>query len=300
MLVCVGWPDAFSHMIEIEIMPYLCRAILCASMTCIASGSVAAAELKYPISVAAAADGTIYVADNSFDFHAIWKIRDGQLEVFFEASRKFRTPLNAVRCVAVDAKGRLIAGDSATREVYRFNEGNKPEPLTSGSIGIPMAVAFNSSGDLLVCNLELHQIVRVPEAGGKPEVVAELMAPRGIAVDSQDRAWVVMHGKDRQVARIGADGKVETIVEGRPFQFPHTIALDAEQNAYIADGYGKAIWKVAPGGKPEKWTTSDTLINPVGVCWHNDRLLIADPRARGIFASGDGKLTRIAPAPDAK
>lgn len=252
-------------------------------------------DLQYPLAIAAGSDGTIYVAD--LNAHGIWKIADGKLTPFFMGSNKFRTPLNAVRCVAVDGKGRVVAGDSATREIYRFTAEGKPEPLTNGGIGIPMALAFDSKGDILVCDLEIHQIVKVPEAGGEPVKVADVAAPRGIVVDSQDRIWIVdASGKD-QVVRIlpnDKESKTETVVSGRAFQFPHNIALDDKQNAYICDNYSGAVWKVGADGKPEKWLSEKPLNKPVGITFAGGRLLIADPHAKQIFeATLDGKIAPL-------
>jgi sugar lactone lactonase YvrE len=256
-----------------------------------------AADLQYPMSVAAGPDGAIYVADR--EAHSVWKIADGKLDFYFQGSNKFRTPLNAIWCVAVDAKGRVVAGDSSTREVYRFNADRKPEPLTKGDIGIPWALAFDSKGDILVCDIEIHQIVKVPEAGGQPVKVAEVSgAPRGIAIDAQDRIWVVDNGGKDQVLRILPDGTIEKVVEGRPFQMPHNIALDKDQNAYVCDNYAGAIWKIASGAKPdappEKWISEKPLLKPVGITFAEGRLLIADPHAKMVFeASLDGKLSPL-------
>src|SRR5207302_11042917 len=95
-------------------------ALLCLFIVNAACG----AEMQYPISVAAGPDGAIYVADRQAP--GVWKIADGKLEIYFQGSNKFRTPLNAVWCVAVDSKGRVLAGDSSTREIYRFNAERKP------------------------------------------------------------------------------------------------------------------------------------------------------------------------------
>ena len=73
--------------------------------------AVRAAEMQYPMSVAAGPDGSIYVSDSKA--HSVWKIADGKLEAYFQGSNKFRTPLNAVWCVAVDSKACPV-GDSAT------------------------------------------------------------------------------------------------------------------------------------------------------------------------------------------
>jgi sugar lactone lactonase YvrE len=263
-------------------------ALLCQFIVAAARG----AEMQYPMSAAAGPDGAIYVADRHA--HSIWKIADGKLEAFFQGSNKFRTPLNAVWCVAVDSKGRVLAGDSSTREVYRFNPERTPEPLTKGGIGIPWAMAFDGKGDVLVCDMEIHQVVKFPEAGGEPVKVAEVAAPRGIAVDSQDRIWVVDAGGKNQVLRVLPDGTVETVVEGRPFQMPHNIALDKDQNAYVCDNYGETVWKIGADSKPQKWISGKPLVKPVGISFAGGRLLIADPHAKMVFeASLDGKLAPV-------
>ncbi len=264
----------------------------------IAARGAGAAELQYPLSIAAGPDNALYLAD--LNLPGVWKINDGKLQLFFEGSKKFRTPLNRVRCVAVDAKGRLLAGDSSTREVYRFEEGNTPKPLTKGGIGIPMSIAFDSKGNIFVADLEIHRIMKVPEEGGEPVEFLAVPAPRGLAMDQDDRLWVVSHGKD-QLLRISPDAKLETIVSGRPFQFPHTVVLDAELNAYVCDGYAKAVWKVDAAGKPVKFVEGPPLMNPVGLAWQGDRLLIADPHAKQVFTvSKDGKLEPLAMEPASK
>ena len=85
-------------------------------------------EFDYPLAVTATADGIVYVADRNLP--GIWKIEDGKKSIFFQGSKKFRTPLNAIRCLAIDHEGKLLAGDSSTREVYRFDDAGQPQPLT--------------------------------------------------------------------------------------------------------------------------------------------------------------------------
>ena len=253
---------------------------------------LASAQMQYPLSAAADESGAIYVADRYLP--GVWKIEDGKLAPFFEGSKKYRTPLNAVRCVVMDRSGALIAGDTSTREVYRFDPSGKPVSLTDGGIGTPMSVAVNSKGELLVADLELHRLWRVPAEGGQPEHVADVQAPRGVVCDADDNTWVVAQGGKDQVVRVTPDGKVETVVAGRPFAFPHNIALAADKTAYVTDGHGKTVWKIPPGGKPEQWVSGDPLINPVGLAWHQQNLLVVDPHAKAVFElSLDGKLRKL-------
>jgi hypothetical protein len=246
-------------------------AFLTMLVTCVSGGATATGEEpQYPLAIAVAPDGAVYLADRNLP--GIWKLHENVLTLYFKAEKKFRTPLNAVRCLAFDHEGRLLAGDSATREVYRFDEAGKPTPLTKGGIGIPMGLAVNAAGDILVSDLELHRIYKIPAMGGEVVNFADVPAPSGLFLDGENRLWVTSRGK-QALYQVAADGAVKTIIDNRAFEFPHNIVLDAKGTAYIADGYAKAIWKMPAGGKPEKWAQGDPLINPVGLAWKGETLL---------------------------
>jgi len=255
---------------------------LAASATAVAQ-DVQPTEMKYPYAVASDGAKNIFVVDR--DLPGVWKLSDGKLSLYHQASNKFRTPLNVPRCIAVDKKGQPLVGCSPTRDVYRVGEKGDPKGLTGGGsygIGIPMGIGVNKAGDLLVSDLEQHCIWKVKSAGGKPELFAKVAAPRGIFVDEKDQVWVVTTLKD-PIKRISPDGKSETIVEGRPFKFPSNIVVDSEATAYVCDSYAKAIWKIPAGGRPEKLAEGEPMQHPVGLCWHGKKLLVADPHAKTIF-----------------
>ncbi|MCA9016834.1 MAG: NHL repeat-containing protein [Planctomycetaceae bacterium] len=241
-----------------------------------------AAEMLYPLSVATTDKGSVYVADRKLP--GIWSVENGKANSYFTGSKVFRTPLNAVRCVAVDPQGRVLAGDSSTREVYRFEKaGDKPTPLTNGGIGIPMDVVVTKNGDLLVSDLELHRIWKVPAAGGKPTLYAEVSAPRGLALDQAENLWVVSGTAD-QLLKVTPDGKVTVVVKGRPFNFPHDVVVLEDGSAIVSDGYEKALWKVTPEGNTEKWVSGDPFKNPVGITLSGKNILVADPHAKTVFS----------------
>jgi hypothetical protein len=259
----------------------------------LATPQLRGAELQYPIAVVATASGDLYIADRQLP--GIWRLRDGKVEPYWTAKKKFRTPLNAIRCLAIDGNGKLLAGDSATRDIYRFNaEGEDPTALTNGGIGIPMGIAVDADGNLLVTDLELHCVWKVAGEGGKPEKIAMVRAPTGITIDTEGRAWIVSRGMD-PVQRLSADGSLETVVAGRPFRFPHDIVLDEKGGAFITDDLGKAIWYVAEGAEPSKLVDGAPLVNPVGISWLGEKLIVVDSRARSVFSvDGEGQLTPLA------
>ena len=240
-------------------------------------------EFDYPLAVTATADGVVYVADRNMP--GIWKIKDGKKSVYFQASKRFRTPLNAVRCLAIDENGNLLAGDSSTREVYRFDADAQPQPLTDGWIGIPMAIAVAPDGTIYTADLELHRIRKMPKAGAKKtEEFAVINSPRGLTLDPDGNLWVLStSSKDGQIQKVTPGGKIEPFVKGHPFNLPHNIVRATDGSFFVTDNYEHCVWKVTADGEKEKWVAGEPMDRPVGLCWHGSNLLIADPHIRTIF-----------------
>jgi hypothetical protein len=275
------------------------RSVLFAFVACCVNsfaclGRADAQEMQYPLAVVKAPNGTIYVADRNLP--GIWKIEEGKSSIYFQGSKKFRTPLNAVRCLAVDSQGTLYAGDTSTREIYKFDAEGKPQPLTKGFIGIPMGIVIDSKGNLFVGDLERQTVFQVSPTGEVSEFV-KTPAPRGIAIDKQDRIWVLANVGD-SLLRFNADKSKEVVVKGTPFEFPNQIVIDEASNAYFCDGYAKAIVKVGSDGKSQKLVSGEPLKNPVGLALTDKQLLIADPHTKSIFSlniEGEAKLETVFP-----
>ena len=122
----------------------------------VTANQLATADLRYPALLARDPEsGTVYIADR--DLPGIWRLVDGKLEIYFQATKQQGSPLRAIGCLAVDRQGRLLAGDSSTRDVYRFDAGGVPQPLTGnngkGQIGLPSGIAVSSNGDIFVSDL---------------------------------------------------------------------------------------------------------------------------------------------------
>ncbi len=274
-------------------MRYSLAGVLLAFVTM--ASSARAQSLQYPIDVVAAEDGVVFVAD--LNLPGIWRIQDGKAEVFFQAEKQFRTPLNRIRCLALDAEGQLLAGDSATREVYRVSDDGELTPLTGGSIGIPMCLAVDADGNIFASDLELQRIWKIPPTGGEVTEVAVLAAVRGLVFDGAGILWAA-RGLSPSVVTIATDGTITPVIEEPTFAFTNQLAISPDGHAYVADGYGKAIWKVTPEGEATPWIEGDPLVHPVGLAWQGTDLLIADPRANAIFAATpEGVVTRVLSAP---
>jgi len=277
--------------------------------------SVPAADWIYPIDVAVGTDDTIYIADRNLP--GIWTLKDGKTEVFIQASKRFKTPLNAIRCLYVSPDSTLYAGDSATREVFQVAADGALTQLTSpnpalkgtklspdlaftpdnfGDVQIPMKMVADSKGNLYVSDTDLQRVWKVPAGGGKPQEFFVVAGPRGLAIDSDDNVYVLAANAP-QLRRVAPDGTATVLVKDAPIDYPHQVAL-RDGTLYVSSGYDtRGIWKVTPDGAVEKWIGGDPLVNPVGIAWQGENLLIIDPRANALFsAAPDGTLTKVFPA----
>ena len=255
---------------------------------------VAPTTWQYPLDAAVSADGTYYIADRKLP--GIWKLKDGQTTVLYQGQKQFRTPMNAVRCVHVAADGTLYAGDSATREVYSVSPTGEVKALTHGSIGIPTAMAI-LDGTVYVTDLELQRIWEFPAAGlpatEQPTEFAVIGGCRGLCVDDKGAIWVLSSLKP-QLQKFTADGKSEKVVDDLVFEFPHQVCVTTDGTAYVTDGYAKAIWKIAPGGPPQKWVSGDPLQNPIGIRQQGADFIVCDSRANALFkVTADAKVEKI-------
>lgn len=251
---------------------------------------------KYPIDLAIGKEGEIYIAD--LKLPGIWVYRDGKLEILVQGQTKYRTPLNAIRCLAVTDDGKLLAGDSATREVYRVGPKGELTSLTNGFIGIPISMAPHGD-QVFVSDLELQRVWKVPLAGlakdQTPEEFAVLGGARGLFVENDD-LWVLT-APTPQLQRFAADKTPTVIVKDLTFEFPHQIARK-DGLSYVSDGYKRCVWKVKDDGTAEQWVSGAPFVNPLGIRFQGDDLLLIDPRAKSLFRiKPDGKIETILPAP---
>src|SRR5688500_14716423 len=78
-------------------------------VACALAGLISKADAQswlYPIDVTPGPDGSVLIADRTLP--GIWSLKDGQSTVLVQASKKFRTPLNAVRCLYTSTDGGIF------------------------------------------------------------------------------------------------------------------------------------------------------------------------------------------------
>lgn len=198
-----------------------------------ADGAGAAAKFKQPLDVAFDPDGNVIVADNT-----------GHL----------------IRKVAPDGTVSTIAGDGIA--------GNSDGDGTNARFKNPSGLTFDKDGNIIVAD-RLNNLIRKITPDGKVSTIAgdgttgyvdgdamsaRFSGPYGVAVDSKGNIIVADLGNNK-IRKITPSGKVSTIAGSSrgysdgpgisaAFYNPTDVAVDANDNIYVADNGNHAIRKI--------------------------------------------------------
>jgi uncharacterized protein (TIGR03437 family) len=199
------------------------------------AGAPTSAELSSPSGIAFSPSGSLYIADSANQ--RIRKISGGAINTIAgngtagysgdEASGVTGTATDAElrgpSGVAVDAAGNIFIADT----------GNHVIREVSG--GIITTIAGNNTGGYA--------------GDGGSAVIAELLSPGGVAVDSGGNVYIADSGNN-VIREVTPNGIIKTVVGGgattQQLNNPNTVLVDAHFNLYICDSNGLRVLEFSP------------------------------------------------------
>lgn len=188
--------------------------------------------------------------------------------------------------VAVDAGGNVFVVDHGNHKIRRIDGATGAVTTLAGSNAFgtadgtgaaarftnPHGIAIDAGGNLYVGDFDNNMIRKVTPGGvvttlaGAPTIgdadgtgaTARFSSPTELAVDSNGNIFVADAGNNR-IRKITPAGVVTTVAgsthgwadgvgSAAQFNAPFGIAIDAEDNVYIADRNNNRIRKMTPGG----------------------------------------------------
>jgi sugar lactone lactonase YvrE len=262
-----------------------------------ADGSAASAHFNYPLDVAVAPSGDVFVAD--YGNHAIRRV---------DVS-------GAVTTIAGPSPGPVFQPGTGSGLVDGAG--------TAARFNLPSALALAPSGDLYVADSG-NSAVRVIRTNGQVETVAQLQhRPLGIAWAP---AGYLIITSDASVHRVNLDGTSALLAGGTPaigevpdlvdgtgaaarFYSTGLVDVDADGIAYVADGIG--VRRVTPDGVVTTVGGSSTEVghdgfglratftSAWGIAWLPDGQLVVTERGairRGAPTTGAAPVITTEPA----
>lgn len=229
--------------------------------------------MKFPDSVAAAANGAFYAASGSEN--RVYRVeRDGTVKVVAGTGKAgfsgdggpaISADLNNPQGIAVDAAGNLFivdAGNSRVRQVTAggnirtiagngntadYRNAGDGSPATSMPLDSPRAIAVDQAGNVFVStSTAIRKItpggsIRTVAGGGSgrpgdggPATSAYLSYASGIAVDGAGNL-IISDFSNKRIRKVTPTGIISTVVDESTVQSPQGVAVDAAGNLFIAD-----------------------------------------------------------------
>ena len=200
-----------------------------------ANGAGTAARFDFPYGVAVDASGNVYVADT--DNHKIRKISPtGEVTTFAGSSNGFANGTGTAAQfsfpagIVIDDSGTLYVADYNNHKIRKISTNGVVTTLAGSTAGFangsgaiaqfnrPYSVAVDNSGTVYVADFNNHKIRKITPTG----VVTTLAG-----------------------STIGfADG----LGNAAQFNYPIGVAVDSQDNVYVADYENNRIRKISPAG----------------------------------------------------
>lgn len=110
--------------------------------------------------------------------------------------------------------------------------------------------------------------------------------------DTANDAVRLVRRKDTQTLNGKTSEGLTVTAMGVAFDRPTGLAADKDGNLYVSDTGSGAVRKITPQGRVT--TAASRLSEPMGLCWKNGALYIAEAGAHRVVKLKDGKLTTVA------
>jgi sugar lactone lactonase YvrE len=187
--------------------------------------------------------------------------------------------------VAVDRRGNVLVSDGATNRIRLITpqgqvktiagsgEGYADGPAMDAQFNTPSGIAFDRDGNLLIADTSNNRIRKLSAdyqtvstiagsgiAGFKDGAAGEAQfdGPIGVAVDGQGDVYVADTYND-SIRKVTAGGVVTTFVEppamaagsvvALQLDTPCGVAVDGQQNVYVANTGKDEVWRIRPNGE---------------------------------------------------
>jgi len=209
-------------------------------------------------------------------------------------------------------------------------QGDRDGTGTEAKFNVPARGVLDAQGNLYITDFGNHKIKKISPSGvvttfagstqgfaDGPSTSAKFTNPLGIVMDELGNIFVADNINHR-IRRITPSGEVSTIAGSEQgfadgiggaaqFSFPSGLAIDNENNLYVADAGNNAIRKIDPRGHVTSLTggiegsedgdlTNAKFNNPKGIVFDKEfNLYVADEENHSIRKiTPDGNVTTIA------
>jgi sugar lactone lactonase YvrE len=286
-------------------------------------GAASIAQLAFPVGICADAQGNVYVAD--FYNNVIRKVTPTGLTSTFAGNGTLgyvdgaatTAEFNGPQGITIDAQGNLYVTDTGNSLIRKITSAGVVSTLagrgyagyadgtgTNAVFKLPAGIAVDGSGNVYVADRGNYVIRMITSAGVVTTIAgssttagfldgtgtaAEFNSPGGLVYDTKANLLYVTDMGNYALRSVTPAGVVSTIIGSTYLStalgVPWGLAIDASENLYITDTYGRVL----------QYTTAHVLKSLAGtsgtsgfVNGLNAAALFNNPR--GVCVDGSGNI----------
>ncbi|MEZ4794905.1 MAG: T9SS type A sorting domain-containing protein [Flavobacteriaceae bacterium] len=152
--------------------------------------------------------------------------------------------------IALDASGNIYCSNYVGDTVFKFTPSGEGTPFVTGLV-TPNGLAFNSSGELYVCDGQANTIYKY-DSGGNPLASYPISGhPSGIVKSFNDDSMIFTLYTGNKIMHLATDGTITEISSAAELSGPVGIVFDGDGNLFVGNYNNREIYKVLPSGDLE-------------------------------------------------
>jgi sugar lactone lactonase YvrE len=208
--------------------------------------------MQWPLGLAAADDGTLFIADGGFVYTQVPGNEEQMVGHLFSTGFPGWT-----RAAASSGPGEWVVA-TALGSVAKFRPAQEESEVLADGLGVPMAVAVAADGAVVFTDGQTGKVQSVKN-GNVEDLASGLAMPSGVAIGPDGTIYVSETDGGRVVKIVG--GKVETVIDGlgQPEGLAisggklHVLDVRARQlvQCDLAGGGRRVLASSLPVGAPE-------------------------------------------------
>lgn len=158
--------------------------------------------------------------------------------------------------LAFDTQGRLLFSDEFADTISRLNANGSVTVLVHDPNG-PEGMVVLPDGTLIYAQQATNRIVALAPGETTPRVLRTLPGTPssatckhgvdGIVLDRTNNTLIIPDSPTGAVYRMSLDGQIFTLL-ATGISRPVGAGVDSQDNVYVADECGGAVWRITPGG----------------------------------------------------
>lgn len=183
--------------------------------------------------------------------------------------------------IAAAGDGALLVTDVYNKVIWRLKGGSSSVYAGGETVADPYGQPLGGYNDAQLAQSYFK----------RPWAIAPFLDGWAVS-DAENNAVRLIRSETTQTVNGTTSESLKTTQLGVAFAYPTGLAADGEGNLYVSDTHNNAVRKITPQGVVT--TAAEGLSDPMGLCWHEGALYVAETGANRVVRVVNGRVELVA------